>query len=68
LLQVLAEGNTVSRAAICKDFSPRLEKEETLNLHFVGSNDAVFHLHGTVRKTNMNILSSNDCSASIVFE
>jgi hypothetical protein len=33
LLQALAEGNTVRKAAICKDFIPRLEEEEeTLNL------------------------------------
>jgi len=49
LLQVLTEGNTVRRAAICKDFIPRLE-EETINLYFVHSSQAVFHLHGTVRK------------------
>jgi hypothetical protein len=67
LIQVLREGNTVRRTATCKDFIPRLEEEETLNLYFACS-DAVFHLHGTVRKTNMNILSSNNCNASIVCE
>jgi len=65
LLQVLTEGNTVRRAAICKDFIPSLEEEETLNLYFVCSDQAVFHLHGTVRKTNMIILSSNNCNASV---
>jgi hypothetical protein len=37
----------VRRAAICKDFISRLEEEETLNLYFVCSNEAVFHLHGS---------------------
>jgi hypothetical protein len=43
LLQVLAEGNTVRRAAIRKDFIPRLE-EDTLNLYLVCSVEAVFFL------------------------
>jgi len=66
LLQVLTEGNIVWRAAICKDFIPRLEEEETLNLYFVAIK--LFFTCMVVRKTNMNIFSSNNCNASVVCE
>jgi hypothetical protein len=66
-LQSLSEGDKVRKGTFCEKSIAQFEEDETLDSHFVFSDEATFLLSGIVIKENVRFWGSENPHASVEF-